>query len=681
MTRHAVNTSANGSVYFPGTSWQLVDSMLKNNRWNLSTSTAVTFSFPNLITQYPADLATYATGTNLVGGTVSHFEQATAALQDTARSVLRNQFAAVSSVVFLERPAATAQNYYTSAADNQQGGVDISIGMADLTSGGYALQPGSLTRAGDVWFDSWTDAGARSTRFDVITLGDNDYRVVMHEIGHALGLRHPHEGNVGSDLAPTLVLPSNRDFMDYSLMSYRMYEGHTGFTDANYTSGVETFGFAQSLMMLDIQALQWMYGANFTTAEIGNTAYTFSSTTGEMFINGVGQGVPGANRIYRTVWDGGGVDTYDLSNYSTNLAIDLSPGGHSIFSTAQLAIVNTATGLTATGNLFNALQFQGDSRSLIENATGGSGNDTITGNAANNVLSGNAGNDTLDGGAGVDKLLGGAGNDTIFYDAADDLANVLGGADTDTLVFTSGAAPVSFNLVAHQFELAEGRITDTGANAWASYVDHYDSAWRKDYQTGLMDDGRTYYEDYDQLGNQTWSRITYFNDALGRSDVESGQLDTGASYNSDLDNGNLYSWTRLDYWFDSLGRADTESGQLDDGRHYNSDIDNGNLYSWTRIDYWSDSLGRADVETGFLDDGRTYNSDLDNGNQFAWSRIDNWADSLGRLDYQNGAYDATDATHPGWTWQIDYDQANQFAWARVERFYNAAGVIQSETFF
>ena len=43
--------------------------------------------------------------------------------------------------------------------------------------------------------------------------------------------------------------------------------------------------------------------------------------------------------------------------------------------------------------------------SLIENAIGGSGNDSITGNAADNKLTGNAGNDTLDGVSGVDTAV------------------------------------------------------------------------------------------------------------------------------------------------------------------------------------------------------------------------------------------------------------------------------------
>ena len=39
-----------------------------------------------------------------------------------------------------------------------------------------------------------------------------------------------------------------------------------------------------------------------------------------MFIDGVGQGTPQANRIFRTIWDGNGIDTYDLSNYTTESA-------------------------------------------------------------------------------------------------------------------------------------------------------------------------------------------------------------------------------------------------------------------------------------------------------------------------------------------------------------------------
>ena len=68
-----------------------------------------------------------------------------------------------------------------------------------------------------------------------------------------------------------------------------------------------------------------MYGANYNTNS-GNTVYKWSPTTGQMSINGVGQGAPAGNKIFMTIWDGGGNDTYDFSNYTTNLSVDLQPG-------------------------------------------------------------------------------------------------------------------------------------------------------------------------------------------------------------------------------------------------------------------------------------------------------------------------------------------------------------------
>ena len=59
-----------------------------------------------------------------------------------------------------------------------------------------------------------------------------------------------------------------------------------------------------------------------------------------------------------------------------------------------------SAGEFASGNIFNALQFEGDPRSLIEVAIGGSGNDKFTGNDADNVFMGGRGNDIIDGNGG-----------------------------------------------------------------------------------------------------------------------------------------------------------------------------------------------------------------------------------------------------------------------------------------
>ncbi len=93
--------------------------------------------------------------------------------------------------------------------------------------------------------------------------------------------------------------------------------------------------------------------------------------TGEKFINGVGQGAPGGNKVFETIWDGGGRDTIDLSNYASKLTIDLAPGGWINFGNSQVA--NLGAGQTAPGNVAMSLLFEGDQRSLIENAIGGSG--------------------------------------------------------------------------------------------------------------------------------------------------------------------------------------------------------------------------------------------------------------------------------------------------------------------
>ncbi|MDZ5696416.1 M10 family metallopeptidase C-terminal domain-containing protein [Chelativorans sp. M5D2P16] len=237
--------------------------------------------------------------------------------------------------------------------------------------------------------------------------GNYAFETFMHEMGHAMGLKHPHEGN---------PMPYGQHSVEYSVMSYRSY---VGANEDGYKN--QTWGYPQSLMMYDIAALQHMYGANYNTNS-GDTVYSWNPNTGEMYIDGEGQGAPGGNRIFLTVWDGGGTDTYDFSNYGTDLKVDLRPGAWTTTSVAQLAQLSQDGAHPAVGNIANALLHNNDSRSLIENAKGGAGNDTITGNAAANTLWGNGGDDTLRGREGDDNLLGGPGADFLDGGAGFDFA-------------------------------------------------------------------------------------------------------------------------------------------------------------------------------------------------------------------------------------------------------------------
>ena len=90
---------------------------------------------------------------------------------------------------------------------------------------------------------------------------------------------------------------------------------------------------AQTFMIYDIAPLQYMYGANFN--HVGEVyTYTWSTTTGAQFIDGVSQGTSVDNHIFQTIWTAGAASTYDLSNFSQNQVDVMNPGG-SMFSPAR----------------------------------------------------------------------------------------------------------------------------------------------------------------------------------------------------------------------------------------------------------------------------------------------------------------------------------------------------------
>jgi len=281
----------------------------------------------------------------------------------------------------------------------------------------WTYYPSAAREGGDIWIGNTASVAP--------TKGSYAFDSILHEIGHAVGLKHGQE-----DDGTHGVLPAGHDSTEWSVMTYHSYLGGPLYYEISEGSGNQTY------MIDDIAALQYMYGANFAT-NAGNTTYSWSPTTGAMSINGVSQGASSANKIYAAIWDGGGTDTYDLSNYKTNLTVDLRPGNWSIFSTAQLAdLDSSAPGHhLAHGNVANAYLYNNDPRSLIENAIGGTGNDTLIGNQAANGLNGGAGNDTLTGNQGNDLLEGGPGNDSLN-----------GNDGTDTVSYGHATAAVMVSL-------------------------------------------------------------------------------------------------------------------------------------------------------------------------------------------------------------------------------------------
>ena len=196
-----------------------------------------------------------------------------------------------------------------------------------------------------------------------ITQGGYFFEAILHEIGHALGLKHP--GNYGNTTDKGPYLPTNEDSRDYTIMSYH---------NSTYSDGYHN---AVSPLIYDIAAIQALYGVN----------KSYDATNTNIVLDG--------NSLDVTLWDGGGNDTLDASSFKTNSKIDLNEGINNV---------------SLVGNSHIWIAFGAN----IENATGGRGNDTLIGNALNNILHGGLGNDSLSGGVGNDTLYGGGGNDTLI---------------------------------------------------------------------------------------------------------------------------------------------------------------------------------------------------------------------------------------------------------------------------
>ena len=264
--------------------------------------------------------------------------------------------------------------------------------------------PGPKASAGDIWFNA------------LGTSGTNEFKpgtyvgfAVLHELGHALGLKHPFQPSpsVGA------LLPDSFDSQSYSVMSYSVSTNSL----ATYASFYPT-----TPMLLDIQAIQYLYGANYSYNS-GDTTYMYSDDID-----------------YReTIWDGGGIDSLNYVG-KRDATIDLREGKGSKI--GNLIYIYSSSGATL-GSLNNIWIAYGVT---IENASGGSGNDTLTGNDANNDLNGGSGNDVMYGGAGNDTFdwdaslrdgndtfYGGTGNDIYVLDSTNDLVIELPNEGNDLI--------------------------------------------------------------------------------------------------------------------------------------------------------------------------------------------------------------------------------------------------------
>ncbi|MGL4491170.1 MAG: M10 family metallopeptidase C-terminal domain-containing protein [Rhizobiaceae bacterium] len=210
-------------------------------------------------------------------------------------------------------------------------------------------------------------------------LNSYSFQTYIREIGHALGLADAGLYNIYAQYAV------NNHYLNDSWQATVM----SFFSQSDADILGNSFAFVMTPMMADLVAIQNLYGVS-TTTRTGNTVYGFNSNAGNPIYNAAQ-----FNNVSYTVFDSGGIDTLDFSGFSQAQKISL-----------------LAETFSNVGGLIGNI---GVARGVvIENAIGGSNNDSLIGNSASNLLQGNSGNDTLDGVSGNDSIQGGAGNDTIF---------------------------------------------------------------------------------------------------------------------------------------------------------------------------------------------------------------------------------------------------------------------------
>jgi len=333
-----------------------IDQLLSGAKWQ---SGNLTFAFPA-----SESALGYALDDSASFGALTSSEQ-------TAFKAIMSRWAAVAGVTFTEvsDPAAAdiAVYRYRSAGP----------------AAGVVQPPNGTAQGGDIQLNDAIVAG------DLGQPGAFSYFWALRAVGEALGLKSP---SASAGAFPT----SNDVYISDSVMSEFAYAGHG-------TSQIAAGAYPSSPMLNDVAAIQALYGANSNalTANVGDTTYTFDPT---------------AVVIFQTRYDGGGTDTFNFSSYSTNLSVDLRAGGWTDLG-GQYAQLDTGDATKKPpGNIATPLS---GGVTLIENAYGGSGNDTLIGNSADNLLRGNGGDDVLKPGAGNDTLTGGAGADTFdFSDGA-----------------------------------------------------------------------------------------------------------------------------------------------------------------------------------------------------------------------------------------------------------------------
>ena len=334
---------------------------------------------------------------------------------------------------------------------------------------GFAYTPGSDFNEGLVAINRSMYTTSRGVSKHPISSGSFYGITFLHELSHAIGLKHPHEtGLFRQPRFPGLNRRSNeyRDKGTYNQNAHPFTQ--LSYVDKGAQNGYvprvkEGYGFLMSLGALDIAALQWLYGINADFA-IESNVYRLPTANQE----GTG---------WKAIWDAGGKDRIDGSHAKAPVTIDLR--------NATLDQSENAGGyISSVEGVFGGFTIAHDWNGktldvpaglcIIEHATGGASDDRLIGNKASNRLRGRQGDDVLYGGdGGDDVLIGGRGRDQFWIDENPETFATIRDFQVhkDQLVFSNSKIDLSWENIGRDLlvrieELPVARLLGVGSLSW-----------------------------------------------------------------------------------------------------------------------------------------------------------------------------------------------------------------------